>query len=206
MIGIIALVALLLTVAFTVWYIFGRTSGLKKKWDAGVISRAEELGAVAVKKSGTFSFSALRFDDVGPTPVTVMVFNGVPLEQHIARSYSYLNTNDWMTLIEAPFPDASGVQFSCAKGETSSPLGSAVPTGDEAFDQAFPVCAEESTEALAAWSPRARELMTKAGAPFMVISGGAKVTVVARGVIADAEAIRAMATLAGELARGGAKG
>ena len=47
--------------------------------------------------------------------------------------------------------------------------------------------------------------MAALGAPFAVLSGGVKVTAVTRGALADAQTIRAMAALAGELARGGAR-
>ncbi len=205
MVGVVIGIMLLGTAVLGYWLIFGRTGSLKKKWEAGVIARAEEIGAVAVKKTGTFSFSMLRFDDPGPTPVTAIVYTGVMLERTIANYYRYFNTNDWLTVIEAEFPHKSGVGFSCAKGEGSPAYRQKVDTGDAAFDEAFPVWSDDPAGAALAWSPRARELMVASGAPFTLISGGVKVTAVTQGVVADAETIRAVAALAGELARRGAR-
>lgn len=202
---VVLIVMVVITVVVGYWLIFGRTSGLKKKWDAGVIAKADELGAVAVKKTGAFSFSALRFDDLGPTPVIAMVFNGLPLEPSIAGHYRHFNTNDWLTLVEADFTNQSGVGFSCGKGEGALAYKEKVNTGDGTFDATYPVFSDAPEDAARAWTTKARELMSASGEAFTVLSGGVKVTAVTRGVVADAGVIRAMAEVVGELARCGGR-
>ena len=208
--GFIAIV-FFVGVGVLTWYVVvGRTQMLKKGWEERVLSQAASLGGEVttgghysmlegkiVKQDGFFSFRALEFP--GPTATRAFVMNGVPVEPQIAEKYRFLNTNDWMTVVQARYPTGRGVEFSFIVGAGSDTPGAIATEG------ALSIYGEEADaeRIQSAFSAEARSQLNRA-ARFSGMSGGGFVTCYTKGVVHDPQQIKAVVAAATQVATHGA--
>jgi predicted PurR-regulated permease PerM len=103
---------------------------------------------------------------------TAFVNNGVASEESVAEYLRSYNTNAWLTVVTKPYVGGSGPSFKAsAQG--------ALPDF---------------------WSEKAKELMTRSGKRFEVVSGGQRITIVTTGVVDAPNEVIDMLELAHDLA------
>lgn len=171
---LVALVVLAALVGGAGFLLYNVVVGAKKRWQEKVVTAAPQHGWRVAP--GQHGFDKLLSEKPEGT-ATAFVFNGVAAEPSVAEYLRGYNTNEWLTLITRDFPRGEGPSFTVSHASLSKPD---LPGG---------------------WTAAARELMQRSGMRFEAVSGGQRVTIVARGVIDDPKLVADMLELAHELTR-----